>query len=130
MAPGRPVRVATPPKAAPRRAPESCQLGELFRLLGEPHVLDILYLFLSEPRPRRFVEIQNELKMSPNTLSDRLRGLVKAGLLTRTAYNEIPPRVEYQATPKAVEFDVVFRALKAWSERNSLKPVPVIAPAP
>lgn len=95
--------------------------------MGEPHVLDLLYLFLSEPKPRRFVEIQDQLKLSPNTLSDRLRGLVKAGLLVRRAFNEIPPRVEYEATAKAVEFDEVFKSLSAWAKRNDLRPVEVTA---
>ena len=85
-----------PTKKAPSKsAAGGCQIGELFRLLGEPHVLDILYVFLAESKSRRFVELQHELRLSPNTLTDRLKGLVAAGLLTRTAYNEIPPRVEY-----------------------------------
>lgn len=115
--------MAGPPPAAPKKAGTGCQVRELFELLGEAHVLDLLYLFLSEPRPRRFVEVQNALKISPNTLSDRLRGLVKAGLLVRRAYSEIPPRVEYEATPKAIEFDEVFRSLSEWARRNDLKPL-------
>ncbi len=51
--------------------------------------------------PKRFVDLQERLKLSPNTLSERLRELGGAGLLTRTAYPEIPPRVDYEATPKA-----------------------------
>lgn len=119
-----PVRAATPPKPTPRRAPRGCQLGELFRLLGEPYVLDILYLSLSEARPRRFVQLQAELKMSPNTLADRLRSLVNAGLLTRKAFNEIPPRVEYEATPKAFEFQTIFQSLTEWAGRHDLRPEP------
>ena len=114
---------------ASKKPAGGCAIGELFRLLGEPHVLDLLYIFLAEPKPRRFVQLQDELKISPNTLSDRLRGLVKAGLLKRTAYNEIPPRVEYEATPKTVEFKEVFQGLADWAERNSLKPEPAVAAA-
>ncbi|HLE48214.1 MAG TPA: transcriptional regulator, partial [Candidatus Thermoplasmatota archaeon] len=80
----KPARPATPLKNAPKKAPGGCKIGELLRLLGEPHVLDILYIFHADPKPRRFVAIQGELQMSPNTLSDRLRSLVQAGLLTRT----------------------------------------------
>ena len=123
----RPIRAATPPKATATRAPGGCAIGELFRLLGEPHVLDILYLFITEPKPRRFVHLQRELKLSPNTLSDRLRGLVQAGLLSRQAFNEIPPRVEYEATNKAVEFADAFQALDAWAQRNSLHARPPVA---
>lgn len=99
-----------------------CQVTDLFRLFGKTHVLDILYLFTTEDRgaPRRFVEVQHRLALSPNTLSERLKELVEAGLLTRTAYNEIPPRVDYQATKKALELDMVFDALKEWASRNDL----------
>jgi DNA-binding HxlR family transcriptional regulator len=130
MKSAQPVRMATPPKADPKRAPKGCQVGDLFHLLGEPHVLDVLYVVLSGDKPRRFVEIQNELKMSPNTLSDRLRGLVSAGLLRRTAYNEIPPRVEYGPTQKALDFEPIFQGLIDWSKKHDLKPEPLPAPAP
>jgi DNA-binding HxlR family transcriptional regulator len=79
-------------------------------------------LTIQEPKPRRFVELQKELQMSPNTLSDRLHRLVAAGLLKRTAYNEIPPRVEYAPTSKAIEFDKAFHMLTDWAGRNSLEP--------
>ncbi|MFA5862393.1 MAG: helix-turn-helix domain-containing protein [Candidatus Thermoplasmatota archaeon] len=102
-----------------------CQIGDLFRLLGKSHVMGILHLLLKDqPGPHRFVEIQNRLKLSPNTLTERLKELVEAGLLTRTPYNEIPPRVDYEATKKAKELDVVFVALIEWAKRNTLEPVP------
>jgi len=102
-----------------------CQLSDLFRLLGEPHVLDILHLFLQEGERLRFTTIQARLAMSPNTLTERLKKLVQAGLLTRHAFNEIPPRVEYAATAKAQELKIVFDTLTAWAGRNALEPAPV-----
>lgn len=107
------------------RATKGCELGDLFGLLGESHVLDILHLFLDETRPRRFIEIQRTLKMSPNTLTLRLGRLVDSGLLTRTAYNEIPPRVDYELTPKAVAMHDAFKSLEGWSRRYNLAPEPV-----
>ena len=102
-----------------------CEITELFKLLGRSHVMRILYLFLKEdPRPHRFVDIQDRLGLSPNTLTERLKDLVRVGLLTRTAYNEIPPRVDYQATQKARDLDVVFEALVRWAEKNDLEPTP------
>jgi DNA-binding HxlR family transcriptional regulator len=41
--------------------------------------------------------------ISPKTLSDRLKSLEKAGIVTRTAYAEVPPRVEYTLTPMGQE---------------------------
>jgi DNA-binding HxlR family transcriptional regulator len=114
-------------------APEcaGCEITDLFRLLGKSHVMRILYLFLrEEPGPHRFVDVQKRLELSPNTLTERLKELVEAGLLARTAYNEIPPRVDYEATQKAKELGAVFGMLVAWSKRNDLKPVPAPAAAP
>lgn len=117
---------ARKPKAR-RRVPDDacvskgCEIQELFRLLGKAHVLHLLYTIDREPRAWRFVELQEEIGISPNTLSDRLKDLVDAGLLTRTAYNEIPPRVDYQATQKARELTPVFKTFMEWSRRNNLR---------
>ena len=122
---------ATPTRASGIGLPDSpedsngCQVGELFHLLGKTHVLDILHVFTGEGSgPRRFVELQAQLSMSPNTLSDRLKDLVGAGLLSRTAYNEIPPRVDYEATAKAYDLQPVFQSLREWAEKHDLKPEP------
>jgi DNA-binding HxlR family transcriptional regulator len=122
----RPIRPATPRKQAAAARTEGCKIGELLHFLGEQYVLDILHVFTIDPKPRRFVDLQRELKLSPNTLTDRLQGLVKAGLLTRTAYNEIPPRVEYAPTPKAQEFDAVFKGLTEWAGKHTLAAEPSI----
>jgi DNA-binding HxlR family transcriptional regulator len=128
----KPLKVATPPKRIPREAAcaegeAGCQIGELFRILGKAHMLDILYIVMVEAdgQPRRFVDLQNALRISPNTLSERLRELVAAGLLTRTAYNEIPPRVDYQVTEKARDLEPVFETLRVWAGKHNLKPIPV-----
>ena len=123
MAPPRVARAGPTNDTPCENAEGGCQVTDLFRLLGKTHVLDILYLFTQEDRgaPRRFVEVQHRLSLSPNTLSERLKELVEAGLLTRTAYNEIPPRVDYQATAKALDLDTVFHALGSWAKRHDLK---------
>lgn len=130
MARDRPLKVATPPKTekTPTCAdvPGGCEIQDLFRLLGRAHVLDLLHIFVREVRgPLRFVEIQNRLEISPNTLSQRLKDLVDAGLLSRVAYNQIPPRVDYEATDKALRLKRVFRALHDWAAENDLGPLTV-----
>lgn len=120
----------TPPKAEESHVKctsqeGGCEIQDLFKLLGKSHTLDILHLFVvREPSDTlRFVEVQNTLKLSPNTLSERLKELVEAGLLARQAYNQIPPRVDYQATRKARDLEPVFEALIAWAMRNDLAAV-------
>src|SRR5688572_14235225 len=125
MPSNRTVKPATPPKSSGQRT-QGCQIGELLHLLGEQYVLDILHVFITDPKPRRFVDLQRELKLSPNTLTDRLQSLVRTGLLTRTAYAEIPPRVEYAPTPKATELESVFEGLTAWAAKHRLVPEPAL----
>ena len=109
-----------------RRTAPTCDLSELFHLLGAPYVLDVLHASLSKNGPLRFKDIQMALGMSPNTLTGRLKHLVEAGLLTREAFNEIPPRVEYRPSAKALELMPVFETLAGWSKRNNLHAIPQI----
>lgn len=47
----------------------------------------------------RFSALERSLMgISPKTLSERLKGLEKAGIITRKSYAEVPPRVEYSLT--------------------------------
>jgi DNA-binding HxlR family transcriptional regulator len=47
----------------------------------------------------RFSALERSLKgISPKTLSERLKTLERAGIITRTSYPEVPPRVEYSLT--------------------------------
>ena len=47
----------------------------------------------------RFSALERSLTgISPKTLSERLKGLEKAGIVTRKSYAEVPPRVEYTLT--------------------------------
>lgn len=129
------------PAKAPPQLPEEhvkctkqeggCLIQDLFRLLGKSHTLDLLHLFVIQEHDHtlRFVEVQHALRLSPNTLSERLKELVDAGLLVRTAYQEIPPRVDYQATRKARDLGPVFEELIRWARRNDLSAEPSSQPA-
>lgn len=53
-----------------------------------------------EDGPRRFSELRVPLRgITPKVLTESLRAMERDGMLTRTAYAEIPPRVEYELTP-------------------------------
>ena len=62
--------------------------------------------------------------ISPNTLSERLKELTAAGLLTRQAYSEVPLRVEYATTERADALKPVFSHLQAWAEDYRLDATP------
>lgn len=113
-----------PPEGHCGEAAGGC-LGDLFSLLSQSHMMQLLGVLIWRSKgPVRFVELQDALGMSPNTLSARLKSLVEAGLVTRTPYNTIPPRVDYEATAKAHGLKRVFKALHEWSEENTLEPEP------
>ncbi|MCK2239197.1 MULTISPECIES: winged helix-turn-helix transcriptional regulator [unclassified Crossiella] len=65
--------------------------------------------------PLRFGELRAALgNPSAKTLTDRLRALEHDGVLTRTLYPEIPPRVEYELTERGRELWPVLTALHDW----------------
>lgn len=117
---------STPARAADRA--EGCPVGNLFAMLGQPHMLSVLHVFLQKPERRvRFGELQTELALSPKTLSRRLKTLVESGLLVRRQYNEIPPRVDYEATDKAQQFGELFHAMELWARHNTLETVRTVS---
>ena len=65
--------------------------------------------------PRRFVELQRVLPgISTEQLRSRLNRMVADGLLTRRRYREVPPRVDYELTPRARELLPVVGELARW----------------
>lgn len=90
----------------------------LLGLLGRKHALTILHRFVAADEPLRFGDLEEGV--SPNTLSARLDELASAGLVERTAYDEVPPRVEYELTETGAGLEPLFRYLGAWAERNDL----------
>jgi DNA-binding HxlR family transcriptional regulator len=65
------------------------------------------------PGCRRFSELQRSLgAISPKTLSDRLRRLEEAGVITRACYAEMPPRVEYRLTDKGLALLSVIESMR------------------
>ena len=67
------------------------------------------------PGPRRFVELQRVLPgISTEQLRSRLNRMVADGLLTRQRYREVPPRVDYELTPRSRELLPVLGALTRW----------------
>lgn len=57
-----------------------------------------------------------EFRISPKTLTDRLRELADAGLVECRMYAEIPPRVEYSLTDAGRNVAPVIAALAAFGE--------------
>lgn len=90
-------------------------VDDLLDLLGKTHTMAVLSAFAFAAGALRFSEIEADLDIAPNTLSTRLQELTAAGLLTREAYDEVPPRVEYTPTEKAESLFPVFAHLHHWA---------------
>ncbi|WP_445168547.1 winged helix-turn-helix transcriptional regulator [Mycolicibacterium sp. Dal123E01] len=94
-----------------------CPIARFLTVLDGPWATLIVRELLTGPK--RFTELRSALPgISPKTLSSRLRRFVFAGLVTRTAYPQIPPRVEYQLTPAGARLEVVLEAMAAWADQD------------
>ncbi|QCS44415.1 helix-turn-helix domain-containing protein [Natrinema versiforme] len=68
----------------------------------------------------RFAEIEDHLPTaSTSTISKRLDEFEEAGLVSRTQYNEIPPRVEYALTDDGDEVRIRLEPLLEWTTENN-----------
>ncbi len=66
---------------------------------------------------RRFAELQGDLGISANVLSDRLQALVDDGILQTAVYQEKPERREYLLTEKGLDLLPALLALMSWGDR-------------
>jgi len=70
--------------------------------------------------PRKFQDLERSLsRISPNTLSLRLKRLEEAGIVERRFYEQHPPRAEYVLTEVGNELRPVLKALFEWGERHT-----------
>jgi DNA-binding HxlR family transcriptional regulator len=82
----------------------------------------IVMTLVSEGAPVRFARLQRLLgHVSRKVLTAALRGLEADGLVTRTVYPEVPPRVEYAVTEAGLGLVPIVRQLDEWwRERERL----------
>jgi DNA-binding HxlR family transcriptional regulator len=67
---------------------------------------------------RRFGELRKSAGgISPKTLSVRLKELEDAGILSRTVFAEVPPRVEYEMTDKGRELGGMIEIMATWGAK-------------
>lgn len=66
----------------------------------------------------RFSVLERSLGgISPKTLSERLKGLERAGIVTRKSYPEVPPRVEYTLTPRGWDLIPIIEQMREYGSR-------------
>ncbi|AXK44848.1 winged helix-turn-helix transcriptional regulator [Brachybacterium saurashtrense] len=93
---------------------QECGVARFLSLLDGPWATLIVRELLKGPH--RFNELAEALpRISAHTLTSRLRTFEKHGLVTRTAYPEIPPRVVYELTPVGQDLRPVLEAMNTWA---------------
>lgn len=76
----------------------------------------VLVVGALETGPLRFSSIRRTVEgVSQKMLTQTLRGLERDGLVTRTVYAEVPPRVEYELTQAGRTISGPLKALERWS---------------
>ena len=90
-----------------------CPVATTVQLIGNKWKLLILRNLMM--RPWRFNEMLRSIPgLSQKVLTDNLRALEADGLITRTVYPEVPPRVEYALSELGETLRPVFSALEGW----------------
>jgi DNA-binding HxlR family transcriptional regulator len=70
-------------------------------------------------RTKRFGELRREIGgVSQKMLTQTLRGLERDGIVTRTVYASVPPKVEYSLTELGRTLVNILEAIREWSENN------------
>lgn len=95
-----------------------CPVATTVQLIGNKWKLLIIRNL--RIRPWRFNELQKSLDgISQKVLTDSLRSMEADGLITRTVYAEVPPRVEYSLSELGETMRPILDAMEEWG--NSYK---------
>ncbi|WP_031255434.1 winged helix-turn-helix transcriptional regulator [Mesorhizobium sp. L48C026A00] len=92
------------------------EMRRAFALLSGKWKLQIMWLL--NQRVYRFGELRKAIPgITQHMLTAQLRELEADGLVSRTVFAEVPPRVEYAITPKARGLGPTMEALTAWWDK-------------
>jgi DNA-binding HxlR family transcriptional regulator len=79
----------------------------------------LLILNKLEKNKLRFSELKKEFSyITERMLTMQLRALEQDGLVKRTVYAEVPPRVEYELTEMALELGPILKQLSEWGSKQ------------
>lgn len=118
-----------------------CPSRTVIEVLANKWALYVLAALRRYDRPLRFNELRRVLDgITQKMLAQTLRALERDGLVRRTVYPTVPPRVEYDLTPLGVEAGQLTGAIADWSmdharqvlaarrdfdDRNAAEPLPI-----
>ena len=98
--------------------PKDCgRVGEVLSRIGDKW--SVMTVMLLRNGPRRFNELKRDIGgVSQRMLTLTLRGLERDGLVTRTVFPTVPPRVDYELTPLGHSLRAPTEALGNWVFAN------------
>lgn len=102
------------------------EMRRAFAMLSGKWKLEIMWLL--HQRTHRFGELRKQIPgITQHMLTAQLRELEADGLVSRTVFAEVPPRVEYEMTDKARGLGPTMQALTAWWEEygRTVPPKPI-----
>ncbi len=92
-----------------------CPVATTVQLIGNKWKLLILRNLLT--RPWRFNELRKSLDgISQKVLTESLRSMESDGIIVRTVYAEVPPRVEYSLSELGETLRPILDAMQAWGQ--------------
>jgi DNA-binding HxlR family transcriptional regulator len=95
-----------------------CPLEGVITIIGKKWTLQIIGL-IGNHSCLRYSELQEKLSgISPTVLAERLKRLEDEQLISRQAFAEIPPRVEYSLTHEGTELREMIVPLLNWAAKR------------
>jgi DNA-binding HxlR family transcriptional regulator len=112
-----PLQVSDPDACATNLLAEACTVRQVLDHVGGKWSVSILLAAIAGPV--RFSQLERLVEgISRRMLTLTLRNLERDGLLIRTVYPTVPPKVEYTATEMARELHDTLTGLIGWAERH------------
>jgi DNA-binding HxlR family transcriptional regulator len=95
----------------------NCPTRTVLDRVGDKWTVLVVLVLLDGPQ--RFGHLRERVGgVTPKVLTETLRRMERDGLVRRTAYAEIPPRVEYELTTLGRSLEAPITAIAAWAEEN------------
>ncbi len=111
-------RISEPPACTPNLPGFTCGLDATLRVIAGKWKPLVLY-FLAQRGPTRYGELRRAVRdASDKVLIQQLKDLEADGLVKRTDYREVPPRVDYSLTPLGRSLAEALVPLCNWGAEN------------
>ena len=95
-----------------------CPIDNTFKIIGKKFTIHIIRNMAMQGQTRFNQMLDSIEDANPKTLSARLKEMEKAGLISRTVYDDVPIRVEYKVTKKGNDLQGILDQMAAFSMKH------------